>query len=64
VIELKSNRHVQALAYQIQKEDNSCNGDSYFIKATEEYFICDVYENKSDDLIYIVGELFSYKLFN
>jgi negative regulator of sigma-B (phosphoserine phosphatase) len=42
VIELESNRHVQALAYQIQKEGNSCNGDRYFINATEEYFIREV----------------------
>lgn len=42
MLELESNRHIKALAYQIQKEGNSCNGDSFFIKATEDYFICAV----------------------
>jgi phosphoserine phosphatase RsbX len=42
MLEQESNRHVQSLAYQIQKEGNSCNGDSFFIKATEDYFICSV----------------------
>lgn len=42
MLEQESNRHIKALAYQIQKEGNSCNGDSFFIKATEDYFICAV----------------------
>ncbi|MED4400580.1 PP2C family serine/threonine-protein phosphatase [Metabacillus fastidiosus] len=40
MIKSEENRHVQALAYQIQKEGNWCNGDSFFIKATKDYFIC------------------------
>jgi len=40
MLEHESNRHIKSLAYQIQKEGNSCNGDSFFIKATEDYFIC------------------------
>lgn len=42
MLELESNQYIQTLAYQIQKEGNVCNGDSFFMKATEEYFICAV----------------------
>jgi negative regulator of sigma-B (phosphoserine phosphatase) len=42
MLEVESNGHIMALAYQIQKKGNSCNGDSFFIKATEDYFICAV----------------------
>ncbi|MGG1679216.1 PP2C family serine/threonine-protein phosphatase [Neobacillus sp. NRS-1170] len=42
MLEREANEHIQALAYQIQKRGNWCNGDSYFMKATEEYFICTV----------------------
>lgn len=40
MFELEGNDHIQALAYQIQKEGNICNGDSFYMKATEDYFIC------------------------
>ncbi|MBU8880534.1 SpoIIE family protein phosphatase [Bacillus sp. FJAT-29790] len=40
MLQLESNGYIQSLAYQIQKEGNVCNGDSFFIKATEDYFIC------------------------
>lgn len=40
MIEQECNKHIQAVAYQIQKEGNRFNGDSFFMKATEEYFIC------------------------
>lgn len=40
MLKLESNGHIQALAYQIQKEGNTCNGDSFYFKATEDYFIC------------------------
>jgi negative regulator of sigma-B (phosphoserine phosphatase) len=40
--ELEPNQHVRAISYQIQKEGNSCNGDSLFMKATDDYFICAV----------------------
>lgn len=39
---VESNSHVQSIAYQIQKAGNSYNDDSFFIKATEDYFICSV----------------------
>jgi negative regulator of sigma-B (phosphoserine phosphatase) len=42
MFKLESNRYVHAIAYQIQKEGNLCNGDSFFMKATEDYFICAV----------------------
>jgi phosphoserine phosphatase RsbX len=42
MLELESNQHIQTLAYQIQKKGNTCNGDSFYIKATEDYFICSV----------------------
>jgi len=42
MLEHESNQYVQSVAYQIQKQGNSCNGDSYYIKATEDYFICTV----------------------
>jgi phosphoserine phosphatase RsbX len=42
MLELESNQYIQTLAYQIQKEGNVCNGDSFFISAKEDYFICAV----------------------
>ncbi|MEH7074336.1 SpoIIE family protein phosphatase [Neobacillus drentensis] len=42
MLELESNQYIQTVAYQIQKEGNVCNGDSFYMKATEEYFICAV----------------------
>jgi negative regulator of sigma-B (phosphoserine phosphatase) len=42
MFEHESNQYINALAYQIQKNGNSCNGDSFFMKATEDYFICAV----------------------
>lgn len=40
MLDLESNEHIRALAYQIQKEGNQCNGDSFYMKSTEDYFIC------------------------
>jgi phosphoserine phosphatase RsbX len=40
MLEVESNKYIKALAYQIQKKGNLYNGDSFFIKATDEYFIC------------------------
>ncbi|MGX9135943.1 PP2C family serine/threonine-protein phosphatase [Rummeliibacillus sp. JY-2-4R] len=37
-----SNQHIQAIAYQVPKEGNVINGDSIYIKITDEYFICAV----------------------
>lgn len=31
---------IEVFAYQIAKQGKICNGDSYFILATEEYFVC------------------------
>lgn len=42
MLELDLNQHIQAIAYQIPKEGNVFNGDSYFMKVTEDYFICAV----------------------
>ena len=42
MLELESNDHIHALAYQIQKQGNLCNGDSFFMRTTEDYFICSV----------------------
>ncbi|MGP1910292.1 PP2C family serine/threonine-protein phosphatase [Metabacillus sp. JX24] len=38
----EQNSHVYAYAYQIQKEGKTLCGDSFLIKATEDYFICAV----------------------
>lgn len=37
-----SNQHIQAIAYQAPKEGNVLNGDSIYMKVTDEYFICAV----------------------
>lgn len=42
MIEIETNNYVHALAYQVQKEGKSVCGDSFFMKATAEYFICAV----------------------
>jgi negative regulator of sigma-B (phosphoserine phosphatase) len=42
MLELESNEHIHAVAYQIQKEGNLCNGDSFYMKTAEDYFICAV----------------------
>lgn len=34
------NQHVHTLAFQLPKAGKSCCGDSFFIKATEEYLVC------------------------
>lgn len=36
----ESNSFVHTLAFQVPKEGNVCCGDSFYIKATEDYFIC------------------------
>lgn len=36
----ESNNFVHTLAYQVPKEGKVCCGDSFFIKAMEDYFIC------------------------
>jgi negative regulator of sigma-B (phosphoserine phosphatase) len=36
----ESNHFVHTLAYQLPKEGKVCCGDSYYIKATQDYFIC------------------------
>ncbi|MGM7724396.1 PP2C family serine/threonine-protein phosphatase [uncultured Metabacillus sp.] len=36
----ESNSFVHTLVYQLPKEGKTCCGDSFFIKATEDYFIC------------------------
>jgi phosphoserine phosphatase RsbX len=69
MLELESNQYIQTLAYQIQKEGNVCNGDSFFIKATEEYFICAVadglgsgmYAHASSNAIREVVEQYHYE---
>lgn len=40
MLELDLNQHIQAIAYQVPKEGNVFNGDSFFMKVTAEYFIC------------------------
>ncbi|MEH7097913.1 PP2C family serine/threonine-protein phosphatase [Neobacillus vireti] len=40
MLELDLNQHIQAIAYQIPKEGNVFNGDSFFMKVTSDYFIC------------------------
>ena len=42
MIELDLNQYIQAIAYQIPKEGNVYNGDSFFMKVTDDYFICAV----------------------
>jgi negative regulator of sigma-B (phosphoserine phosphatase) len=42
MLELELNEYIQAIAYQIPKEGNVLNGDSFFMKVTEDYFICAV----------------------
>jgi len=36
------NQHIQAIAYQVPKGGNVFNGDSIYMKVTDEYFICAV----------------------
>jgi phosphoserine phosphatase RsbX len=36
----ESNNFVHTLAYQLPKEGKACCGDSFYIKSTEDYFIC------------------------
>ncbi|APH06560.1 PP2C family serine/threonine-protein phosphatase [Bacillus weihaiensis] len=40
MIVTEANNHVHTLAYQLPKQGKTCCGDSYFIRATDEYFIC------------------------
>ncbi|OLS41166.1 PP2C family serine/threonine-protein phosphatase [Bacillus sp. MRMR6] len=40
MLEHQSNQYIQSLAYQLAKQGNSCNGDSFYMKATENYYIC------------------------
>jgi phosphoserine phosphatase RsbX len=40
MFEDESNQYIQALAFQLAKQGNSCNGDSFYMKATMDYFIC------------------------
>jgi len=69
MLELESNQYIQTLAYQIQKEGNTCNGDSFFIKATDHYFICAVadglgsglYAHDSSNAIREVVEQYQYE---
>ncbi|PLS04864.1 PP2C family serine/threonine-protein phosphatase [Neobacillus cucumis] len=42
MLERDFNQHIQAIAYQIPKEGNVLNGDSFFMKITDDYFICAV----------------------
>ncbi|MED1467636.1 PP2C family serine/threonine-protein phosphatase [Bacillus salipaludis] len=42
MLERESNQYMKAIAYQIQKKGNDVNGDSFFMKAMDEYFICAV----------------------
>lgn len=42
MIQIEENKHVYALAYQMQKQGKTLCGDSFLIKATEDYFICAV----------------------
>ncbi|MGG4490335.1 PP2C family serine/threonine-protein phosphatase [Metabacillus idriensis] len=42
MIQIEENNHVRAYAYQMQKEGKTLCGDSFLIKATEDYFICAV----------------------
>lgn len=42
MIQIEENNHVYAYAYQMQKEGKTLCGDSFLIKATEDYFICAV----------------------
>jgi phosphoserine phosphatase RsbX len=69
MLELESNEYIQTLVYQIQKEGNVCNGDSFFIKTTDDYFICAVadglgsgiYAHASSNAIREVVEQFHYE---
>jgi phosphoserine phosphatase RsbX len=40
MLERESNPYIQALAFQQAKPGNSCNGDCFYMKATDDYFIC------------------------
>lgn len=59
MLEIEANPFVHARAFQVQKEGNSFNGDSFFMMATDEYFICSVadglgsglHANKSSDAV-------------
>ncbi|MDQ0856605.1 PP2C family serine/threonine-protein phosphatase [Bacillus sp. V2I10] len=42
MIQIEENNRVYAYAYQMQKEGKTLCGDSFLIKATEDYFICAV----------------------
>jgi phosphoserine phosphatase RsbX len=42
MLEREANPYIEAMAYQVQKEGNRFNGDSFYMKATDEYFICSV----------------------
>lgn len=40
MIDIESNSHVHALAFQLQKQGKSLCGDSFAMVTTEEYFMC------------------------
>ncbi|MEH7416867.1 PP2C family serine/threonine-protein phosphatase [Neobacillus drentensis] len=40
MLELDFNQHIQAIAYQIPKKGNDFNGDSFYMKVMDDYFIC------------------------
>jgi|tagenome__1003787_1003787.scaffolds.fasta_scaffold20513672_2 phosphoserine phosphatase RsbX len=40
MLELDFNQYIQAIAYQIPKEGNVFNGDSFYMEVMEDYFIC------------------------
>jgi phosphoserine phosphatase RsbX len=69
MLEVESNQYIRTLAYQIQKKGNICNGDSFFRKATDDYFICavadglgsGVHAHASSDAIREVVEQYHYE---
>jgi len=42
MLEFDVAQHIQAIAYQIPKEGNEYNGDSFFMTVTDDYYICAV----------------------
>lgn len=67
MIEYKSNRHMRAIIFQLSKNGNTCCGDSYFISADDEGFICTVADglgsgkaaNESSSIISEIVEKYS-----
>lgn len=40
MIQEHTNQHCSISAFQRSKKENQCNGDSYYVKETNDYFVC------------------------